>query len=782
MYLKIYSIIKGVQMKMKNKLITSHSLVMIIPVVLLSLVIFSSVGGLVEKIDKETSGALEKNAYSSLEAISNLKALQLSDYFWYQKLALEDLATSIRAERTFKELVKYHKATNVQADGNYDGTTEAYKELWEKNSKGFTNYIDKDKYGWYDVFIICKKHGHVMFTQSKESDLGQNVRVGPLKDEGLGKLYKKVAGSGKTEFVDFAPYSPLNGAPAAFMGTPMYLDGQFFGIMAMRFSIDKLNKIMQDRTGMGKSADTYLVGQDNLMRSSSFQNPQKFSVKASFADNIKAESKMIKEALAGKSGTMVDEDYTNTDNTVVSSYQPFTFMGITWALISELKESEAMEIRNAIIENSRLELVTVRNISLLTIIIFLSIGIVVAYLVARSITNVIIKVMDFSTRLNKGDLTARVDMGKPINCSEYKQCGKTECPSFGKEAHCWVESGSFSNNPSCPHAIKGGDCRDCVVMKSMSKPNELEEMGAALNAVAVEFGLRADVVAHVAEGDLTKDVNIASEEDIMGKSLTKMLVNLRAMVGDIREAVGQVNSGASQLSSSSQVLSQGSIESAASLEEITASVTELGSQTVTNAENANQASKLAALAASAAQDGQQRMSNMTTSMRKISTNAEETKKVIKTVDDIAFQTNLLALNAAVEAARAGRHGKGFAVVAEEVRNLAARSAKAAAETTEMIENSNKEIEEGVHISEQTAEALSGISENVTKTNTLVGEITTASQEQSQGLSQVTAGLQQVDIAVQQNTASAEETASGAAEMSATADMLQKLVDGFKLEE
>ena len=128
------------------------------------------------------------------------------------------------------------------------------------------------------------------------------------------------------------------------------------------------------------------------------------------------------------------------------------------------------------------------------------------------------------------------------------------------------------------------------------------------------------------------------------------------------------------------------------------------------------ANKLASETAAAARGGQERMTELNGAMMQISTNAEETQKVIKTIDDIAFQTNLLALNAAVEAARAGVHGKGFAVVAEEVRNLAARSAKAARETADLINNSNSQINEGVVISEQTAEALSKIADNVVKTS------------------------------------------------------------------
>ncbi len=229
-----------------------------------------------------------------------------------------------------------------------------------------------------------------------------------------------------------------------------------------------------------------------------------------------------------------------------------------------------------------------------------------------------------------------------------------------------------------------------------------------------------------------------------------------------------------------EIRAQGVTEQAAALEEITASMNEIGSQTTTNADNATQANSFASTVARAAEVGQERMDNMNNAMKQIAENGEQTQMVIKTIDDIAFQTNLLALNAAVEAARAGQHGKGFAVVAEEVRNLAARSAKAAAETADLIEKSNKEIFEGVSICQQTAEALSEISENAGKNNDLVAEIASASSDQAQGLAQINTGLAQIEQVTHQNTASSEETASASVEMSKQAAEIREHIAKFKL--
>ncbi len=282
-------------------------------------------------------------------------------------------------------------------------------------------------------------------------------------------------------------------------------------------------------------------------------------------------------------------------------------------------------------------------------------------------------------------------------------------------------------------------------------------------------------------GDLWKTMLQAAEGyQRSGKATNVCIEQVNEALGNVKSTVEQVGGGATQVSSASQTLSQGATEQAASLEEITSSMTEMANQTNQNAENATQANQLSTKANAAAKEGQNSMGQMVTAMDQITKNSDEIQKVIKVIDDIAFQTNLLALNAAVEAARAGQHGKGFAVVAEEVRNLAARSATAAKETAELIEGSNKQIQDGADIAQLTAKGLDEILEHATKVSDLVAEIAASSNEQAQGVAQVNQGLSQIDQVTQQNTANAEETASASEEMNQQAKALMELVARFKL--
>ena len=290
------------------------------------------------------------------------------------------------------------------------------------------------------------------------------------------------------------------------------------------------------------------------------------------------------------------------------------------------------------------------------------------------------------------------------------------------------------------------------------------------------------VMQELAVGNLT----IKMTKEYKGDSLKlKNAVNdtidsLNEILGNVRSTVEEVTRAAMQVSDTSTALSQGATEQAASLEEITSSMGEIGSQTRLNAENANMANSLAHEARDAAEKGNAEMGQLTDAMNEINESSKNISKIIKVIDEIAFQTNLLALNAAVEAARAGRHGKGFAVVAEEVRNLAARSATAAKETSEMIENSIKTVERGTGLVAKTGDALSDIQNSSVKVADIIGEITTSSNEQAQGISQINEGLTQIDKVTQTNTASAEESASAAEELSGQSNQLRELVDRFKL--
>lgn len=288
----------------------------------------------------------------------------------------------------------------------------------------------------------------------------------------------------------------------------------------------------------------------------------------------------------------------------------------------------------------------------------------------------------------------------------------------------------------------------------------------------------------IAQGELDVEIDIHNKDEVgkLADAFKNMVNTTNDVMLNISSAAEQVASGSRQVSSSSISLSEGATEQASSVEELTVSLEEISAQTKQNAENASEANELAEEVTQNAVHGNERMQEMLHAMNEINESSSNISKIIKVIDEIAFQTNILALNAAVEAARAGQHGKGFAVVAEEVRNLAARSAKAAKETTDMIEGSIKSVENGTKIANDTAESLNNIVEGVAKVSGIVNNIASASNEQAVGISQINQGIMQVSNVVQANSTSAEESAAASEELSSQAELLRDQVSRFKLKQ
>jgi len=415
---------------------------------------------------------------------------------------------------------------------------------------------------------------------------------------------------------------------------------------------------------------------------------------------------------------------------------------------------------------------TTANLILTITVAVLLAGLILGYLLARGISNPLKSTVVMINELSRGHLGMRLRMERGDEIGEMANA----MDAFADELqHTVVETMKriADGDLSADIDMRGGQDEITPALKGTIE---------ALRGLITEDG--GKVLQAAAEKDLSLRLTreYRGEFARMKENINAVMQNLDEAMSQVSETVRHVTDASDQISQGAQSLAESANEQASSLEEVSSSLEEMSSMTKHNADNSNQAKILVSEAEASTGEANEAMTRMADAIRQIKTSSDNTSKILKTIDDIAFQTNLLALNAAVEAARAGEVGKGFAVVAEEVRNLAMRSAEASKNTAAMIEESVKNADGGVKITEDVAKALARTVENSAKVSGLIAEIASSSSEQAQGIEQVNTAVAQMNAVTQRNAANSEESASAAEELSGQAAELASMVGSFKLSE
>ncbi|GEM_PF-109107 len=282
----------------------------------------------------ETTGSFRKAAFEKLETVQELKKAQTEEFFARVRNDILVLSKSEDVLNMYKHVKKYHDEMKFTSDGPYNVSTDEYRKIYDEYGGYLSNYVKA--YDYYDMFLICASHGHVMFTAGKESDLGTNLGYGPYKDEGLARLWRKVVRAKKVAIEDFAPYTPSKGQQAAFIGAPVYdHSGKLSGLVALQIPTDPLNTIVQRHSGMGETGETYLVGRkDGIVSLCSNRVVKKGKI------GEKKSGPDIDEAFAGNSGQMVKGE--STGDMEISTYDPLDIPGLNWAIISTANMGEVI--------------------------------------------------------------------------------------------------------------------------------------------------------------------------------------------------------------------------------------------------------------------------------------------------------------------------------------------------------------------------------------------------------------------------------------------------------
>lgn len=359
----------------------------------------------------KSSDALTKQAYSQLTSLRDIKKTQIQNFFNERIGDVEVLARSENIRQITTDLRSAYDQ-DLDTTTNFPITNNDIKDKTRSHERFFQSYL-KD-YGYYDVFIIDKQFGHVMYSAAKESDYGSNLQHGPFRDSGLSEVWNKVRNSQATAIVDMKPYEPSNFDPAMFIGTPIVIDGQFIAVLVFQISNTAINSVMTYREGYGASQEDYLVGQDMLMRSDSFLDPVNHTMVASFASPAKGsvDTEATKQAFSGKTSTEIVIDYNG--NPVLSAYSTVDIgSGIVWAVLSEIDEAEIMLIPNSI-----------RNSIFITSLILLIIFVSIAMLIVKF--GIVNPINRFREKLHmvmmSKDLTLQLDKDAPLEISEMAIC------------------------------------------------------------------------------------------------------------------------------------------------------------------------------------------------------------------------------------------------------------------------------------------------------------------------------------------------------------------------
>ncbi len=768
----------------------------------------------------ETVNALKDGAFHKLEAINKTKKHEVENYFKDRLKLMEDVQKNLRFTGGVVEF------GNVFSGGL---NSLEYKSVYQRRFPGLNTF--EKVFGFYDVFLIDLR-GNVVFTVEKESDWGENLVNGPLKNSGLAKAFRE--GKSKTTIVDYEYYEPSK-EPAAFIGTPLKNSaGRLVGVAAFQLPSGQINDIVQQNIGLGETGESYLVGR--LDGKTSYRS-DRVRKKGKIGDPKSGHD--VDEGLAGK---LVSDVKTGSSGEMeVYSVAPLKISGLDWII----ETTESLEEVIAPKSKGEKEDYFAKYIS--------KYGYYDLFLMSEDgyVFYTVTKEADYQTNMvsgkysssNLGELVRKVMSTKRYGMADFAPYA----PSNGDPAAFIAQ----------PILNEGGVELVVALQLSLEAINDVMQQREGMGETGETYLVGSDslmrsdsyldpknhnVKASFANPSLGKVDTEASREALAGKTAAKIVIDyngnpvlsaytplkigdttwaliaekdeweafaavksiewlifiiaiiglaaivavallitrsitgpINRIIDSLSEGSAQVTSAAGQISQSSQQLASGSTEQAASLEETSASLEETSSQTQKNAENAGEANTLSNMAMEAATNGSDAMDEMLAAMGAINESSQRISKIIKVIEEIAFQTNLLALNAAVEAARAGEAGKGFAVVAEEVRNLAQRSATAAKDTAALIEESVQKAETGNSIAERAGGVLKEIVENVNKTAGFIQEISTASKEQAEGVKQVNTAVTQMDEVTQQNAASAEENASASEELSAQSENLNDIV-------
>ena len=652
----------------------------------------------------------------------------------------------------------------------------AYSINHAKYHETFNTILKKFKL--YDIFLVDLE-GNIVYSTFKEKDFATNLKTGPYSNSGISlvnnKSYKLK--QGEIAFSDFKPYEPSYNTPASFIATPVFRNGKRLGNLIMQFPVEVIDSIMNfnnkyEEVGLGKTGKSYLVSSsDYKMRNNyrfidELQNKDVLSAKSTIGI-YEIKTSASKNAFEKGKGSEVALNPRGIE--VLTSYDSFDLFGTKWAVISEITTDEAFE--------------EIKKISIILTLVAFIVLLITAFISLTFLNNLLIKPLEsfengllgFFKYLNNESQSVEYlnddsndeigKMSKVIN-----ENIKNTKITFDKDRVLISETVKVLTE------FEQGDL--CQRINSDTNNPALNELKNVLNKMGTNLEKNIDHILKVLEDythyDYSQKVdtnglkehllNLANGVNTLGESITNMLIS--------NKTNGlKLDYSSDVLLERVDVLSNNASESAAALEQTSASLVQIRQNIRQNNENVSQMASYSDALTKSVQSGEDYAKKTNISMDEINTQVSSINEAIEVIDQIAFQTNILSLNAAVEAATAGEAGKGFAVVAQEVRNLASRSAEAAKEIKTLVENANSKTHEGKSIADSMIKGYSTLSENINNTICLIDQVSVSSKEQLSGIEQISSAVESMDSKTQENALIAQNTKTIALET----DTISKLI-------